>query len=60
MPDEDPGLAPEGLEGERDDDLPAPETGLHALGQLGAGVLVVGALILAFLALALVFGWLFR
>ena len=60
MPDEEPGLAPEGLEGEPDDDLPVPETGLHALGQLGVGVLVVGALIAAFLAVALALGWLFR
>jgi hypothetical protein len=61
MPDED-GLGPEGLEDgdELDDDLPAPDTGLHALGQLGAGVLVVGGLILAFLAVALALGWLFR
>jgi hypothetical protein len=60
MPDEEPGPAPEGLEGEPDDDLPAPETGLHALGQLGTAVFVVGALILTFLAIALALGWLFR
>lgn len=60
MPDEEPGPAPEGIEEEPDDDLPAPETGLHALGQLGTAVVVVGALILAFLAIALALGWLFR
>jgi hypothetical protein len=60
MSDQEPGLAPAGLEDELDDDLPAPETGLHALGQLGVGVLVVGAVIVAFLAVALAFGWLFR
>ena len=36
-----------------DDDAPAPETGLHALGQLGTAVLVVGGLIVAFLIVAL-------
>jgi hypothetical protein len=43
-----------------DDDKPAPETGLHALGQLGTAVLVVGALVLIFLAVALAAGWIFR
>jgi hypothetical protein len=42
-----------------DDDAPAPETGLHALGQLGTAVLVVGGLIVAFLVVALVVGWIF-
>ena len=60
MPDEDPVLGPDGLDDELDDDLPAPETGLHALGQLGTAVLVVGALILTFIAVALALGWLFR
>jgi len=45
---------------ELDDDLPAPETGLHALGQLGTAVLVVGALVLTLLAVALALGWIFR
>jgi hypothetical protein len=58
MTDEEPG-APPGDELE-DDDLPAPETGLHALGQLATGVLVVGALVATFLAVALVLGWIFR
>ena len=39
---------------------PAPETGLHALGQLGTAVLVVGAVVLTFLAVALALGWIFR
>ena len=60
MPDEEPGPGPDGLDDEPDDDLPAPETGLHALGQLGTAVLVVGALILTFIAVALALGWLFR
>ena len=50
------GLAAE----EADDDKPAPERGLHALGQLGTAVLVVGALVLIFLAVALAAGWIFR
>ena len=54
---EEPGLIPgDGL----DDDVPAPETGLHALGQLGTAVLVVGALVMIFLAVALAAGWIFR
>jgi hypothetical protein len=60
MPDEDPELTSGDEREEPDDDLPAPETGLHALGQLGTAVLVVGALILAFLATALAVGWIFR
>jgi len=44
---------------EEDDDLPAPETGLHALGQLGTAVLVVGALVVTFLVVALAVGWIF-
>lgn len=43
-----------------DDDAPAPETGLHALGQLGTAVVVVGALVAVFLLVALVFGRLFH
>jgi hypothetical protein len=50
------GLAAE----DADDDLPAPETGLHALGQLGTAVVVVGVLVLIFLAVALAGGWIFR
>lgn len=50
------GLAAEDV----DDDTPAPETGLHALGQLGTAVLVVGALVLTFLGIALALGWIFR
>ena len=66
--DEDVALAADGEEdallglaaGDADDDAPAPETGLHALGQLGTAVLVVGALVLIFLAVALAAGWIFR
>ena len=63
--DEDVALAADGEEdallgAEADDDTPAPETGLHALGQLGTAVLVVGALVLIFLAVALAAGWIFR
>ena len=63
--DEDVALAADGEEdallgGDADDDTPAPETGLHALGQLGTAVLVVGALVLIFLAVALAAGWIFR
>lgn len=66
--DENTALAAEGEEdallglaaGDADDDTPAPETGLHALGQLGTAVLVVGALVLTFLAVALAGGWIFR
>jgi hypothetical protein len=67
--DEDVALAADGeeeallglaAEDAGDDDAPAPETGLHALGQLGTAVLVVGALILIFLAVALGAGWIFR
>jgi hypothetical protein len=43
-----------------DDDAPAPETGLHALGQLGTAVVVVAALVAVFLVIALVFGRLFH
>jgi len=66
--DEDVALAADGEEDallgstveDADDDAPAPETGLHALGQLGTAVLVVGALILIFLAVAIAAGWIFR
>jgi hypothetical protein len=63
--DEDVALAADGEEdallgADGDDDPPAPETGLHALGQLGTAVLVVGALVLIFLAVALAAGWIFR
>ena len=70
MIDQEPALTPdeeledqprELVEGaDLDDDLPAPETGLHALGQLATAVLVVGALVLTFLAVALAAGWIFR
>ena len=43
-----------------DDDAPAPETGLHALGQLGTAVVVVACLVGAFLVVALVWGWIIR
>ena len=59
-PDDVPSERAEGEEDPFDDDLPAPETGLHALGQLGTAVLVVAALILALLAIALPLGWIFR
>lgn len=63
--DEDVALAADGEEdallgGDADDDAPAPQTGLHALGQLGTAVLVVGALVLIFLAVALAAGWIFH
>ena len=49
-----------GLSEADDDDAPAPETGLHALGQLGTAVLVVGILLAVFIVVALAFGWVFR
>ena len=53
-------VPPELAEGDDlDDEVPVPETGLHALGQLGTAVLVVGALVLTFLAVALAVGWIF-
>ena len=55
--DADPGFA---LGDDLDDDTPAPETGLHALGQLGVAALVVAAVLVAFLAVALVVGRIFR
>jgi hypothetical protein len=58
MGDEDPGAPLDELD-ELDDDTPAPETGLHALGQLGVAALVVGALVLTFLVVALALGWVF-
>ena len=66
--DEDVALAADGEEDallglaaeDADDDAPAPETGLHALGQLGTAVLVVGALVLILLAVALAAGWILR
>ena len=66
--DEDVALAADGEEDallgstveDADDDVPAPETGLHALGQLGTAVLVVGALIVIFLVVAIAAGWIFR
>jgi hypothetical protein len=42
------------------DDAPAPETGLHALGQLGTAVVVVACLVGLFLVVALVWGRIFR
>ena len=66
--DEDLALAADGEEDallgppgdDLDDDAPAPETGLHALGQLGTAVVVVGGLIVAFLVVALAAGWIFN
>ena len=66
--DEDVALAADGEEDalfglaaeDADDDTPAPETGLHALGQLGTAVLIVGALVVIFLAVALTAGWILR
>ena len=43
-----------------DDDAPAPEKGLHAVGQLSTAVLVVGILLVVFFVVALAFGWIFR
>jgi hypothetical protein len=56
--EEDALLGPAGDDAE--DDAPAPETGLHALGQLGTAVVVVGGLIVAFLVVALAAGWIFN
>jgi hypothetical protein len=47
-------------EDDDDDDAPAPETGLHALGQLGTAVVVVACLVGAFLVMALALGWIFH
>jgi hypothetical protein len=64
--DETTALAEEGEEeallglSEAGDDAPAPETGLHALGQLGTAVVVVGILLVVFFFVALAFGWIFR
>lgn len=60
MTDDEPGPTPGDELPDLDDDLPMPETGLHALGQLATGVLVVGALIVTFLAVAVALGWIFR
>ena len=65
--DEETALAAEGeeeallglSEDDEDDDEPAPETGLHALGQLGTAVVVVACLVAAFLVVALALGWIF-
>ncbi len=63
--DETAALAEEGEEdallglSEGDDDAPAPETGLHALGQLGTAVLIVGVVLVIFFVVALAFGWIF-
>ena len=56
--EEDPLLALFG--DEPDDDTPAPETGLHALGQLGTAVLVVSALVVILLGVAIALGWIFH
>lgn len=56
--DEDPLVALFGDEPE--DDVPAPETGLHALGQLGTAVLVVSALVVILLGTAIALGFLFH
>ena len=63
--DETAALAEEGEEdailglSEADDDAPAPERGLHALGQLGTAVLVVGIVLVVLFVVALAFGWIF-
>ena len=62
---EDVALAADGEEDallgdEPGDDTPAPETELHALGQLGTAVIVVGGLVVAFLIVALAAGWIFN
>jgi len=49
-----------GLSEDDDDDAPAPEGGLHALGQLGTAVVVVACLVAAFLVIALALGWIFH
>ena len=49
-----------GLAGDEEDDAPAPETGLHALGQLGTAVVVVSALVIIGLAVAGALGWIFH
>jgi hypothetical protein len=43
-----------------DDDAPAPETGLHALGQLGTAVVVVACLVAAFVVMAAAVRWVFH
>ena len=64
--DEATALAAEGEEEallglpDEDDDAPAPETGLHALGQLGTAVVVVACLVGVFLVIALALGWIFK
>ena len=64
--DEKTALAAEGEEDallglpDDDDDAPTPETGLHALGQLGTAVVVVACLVGAFLVVAMVWGRIFR
>jgi hypothetical protein len=42
-----------------EEDPPAPETGLHALGQLGTAIVVVGALLLIGIAVAATLGRIF-
>jgi hypothetical protein len=63
--DEEAALAAEGEEEAllglpEDDDAPAPETGLHALGQLGTAVVVVACLVAAFLVAAIAVRWVFH
>lgn len=43
-----------------DDDAPAPETGLHALGQLSTAVLVVAAIVVVGLIAVLLVGFVFN
>ena len=49
-----------GLPADEDDDAPAPETGLHALGQLGTAVVVVACLVAAFVVIAAAVRWIFH
>jgi hypothetical protein len=49
-----------GLAGEEDDDVPRPEGGLHALGQLGTAVVIVAALVVVFLIVAGALGFVFH
>ena len=66
--DEDVALAADGEEDallgvagdDAPDDPPAPETGLHALGQLGTAVVVVGVLLVIAVAVAFALGWIFN
>ena len=63
--DEQTALAAEGEEEAllalpEDDDAPAPERGLHALGQLGTALVVVACLVAAFVVIAAAVRWIFH